>query len=176
MCYHSNTIKCDETNILPTDYKYMNIYFLNPLFAIHCWRRPSTASFKCQRFRLRSVLKTIVMALFNEATDENGSFLLLKTILFNVDHSQKSLGVKSGEYGGHGSLKCFPITLSPKMSDIILLVVNAVCGAVTSSRKYDLDTFRQDLSCWANQVMQSWWASLLTGIWERFLWKKILPN
>ena len=36
MCDHSNTIKCYETNILPTNYKYMNIYFLNPLFAIHC--------------------------------------------------------------------------------------------------------------------------------------------
>ena len=84
---------------------------------------------------------------FNEAADENGSLLLLKTILFNVGHSQKSSGVKSGEYGGHESLKCSPITLSPKMSDIILLVVNAVCGAVPSSRKYDLYTFQQDLSC-----------------------------
>ena len=74
------------------------------------------------------MLKAIVMALFNEATDENGSILLLRTILFNVGHSQKSAGVKSGEYGGYESLKYFPITLSPKMSNIILLVVNAVCG------------------------------------------------
>ena len=92
------------------------------------------------------MLKAIVMALFKEATDENGS-LLLKTILFNVGHSQKSAGVKSGEYGGHESLKCFPITLSPKMSDIILLVVNAVCGAAPFCMKYDLDNFREDLSC-----------------------------
>ena len=70
------------------------------------------ASFKCRRFRWRSVLKAIVMALFNEATDENGSLLLLKTILFDVGHSQKSAGVKSGEYGGHESLKCFPITIA----------------------------------------------------------------
>ena len=93
------------------------------------------------------MLKAIVMALFNEAIDENGSLLLLKTILFKVGHSQKSAGVKSGEYGGHESLKCFPITLSPKMSDIILLVVNAVCGAAPSCMKYDLDNFREDLSC-----------------------------
>ena len=86
------------------------------------------------------------MVLFNVATDENGSLLLLKTILFNVGHSQKSASVKSGEYGGHESLKCFAITLSPKMSDIILLVVNAVCGATPSCIRYDLDNFRQDLS------------------------------
>ena len=36
MCYHNNTIKCYETIILPTNYKYMNIYFLNLLFAKHC--------------------------------------------------------------------------------------------------------------------------------------------
>ena len=89
------------------------------------------------------MLKAIVMTLFNEATGENGSLLLLKTILFNVGHSQKSAGVKSGEYGGHESLKYFPITLSPKMLDIILLVVNAAPSCI----KYDLDNFRQDLSC-----------------------------
>ena len=175
MCYHSNTIKCYETNILPTNYKYMNIYFLNPLFAIHCWWRPSTASFKCQRFRLRSVLKAIVMALFNKATDENGSFLLLKTILFNVDHSQKSSGVKSGEYGGHGSLKCFPITLSPKMSYIILLVVNVVWGSTILQKVLPghFSTGFELLSKPSDAILISF---LVNGYMRTIFMKKILPN
>ena len=141
MCYHNNTIKCYETNILPTNYKYMNIYFMNPLFAIHCWRRPQRPVLNVAGFDGEACWKQLLWPFFNEAADENGSLLLLKTILFNVGHSHKSTGVKAGEYGGHESLKSFPITLSPKMSDIIRLVVNAVCGAAQSCIKYDLEIF-----------------------------------
>ena len=155
MSYDNKAIRCYEKNFLLTNYTYMEIYFLNPQFAIHSWSHSSIPCFKYYRFWRRSLLKEII-ALFNEAPDENTSLLLLKTILFNVGHSHKSSGVKSGESGGHERLKCFPITLSRKMSDIILLVVDAAWGAAPFCIKYNQDAFRQDLSCWASQVMQSW--------------------
>ena len=99
---------------------------------MHLLNLLSTAAVKCEKSRLFNWLKPHVIARFREEIEVNGSFLLLKIILFSVGHSQKSAGVRSGEYGGQETGRNFPTALAPKCCSISLRLLWDVCDGAPS--------------------------------------------
>ena len=99
---------------------------------MHLLNLLSTAAVKCEKSRLFNWLKPNVTARFREEIEVNGSFVSLKIILFSVGHSQKSAGVRSGEYGGQETGRNFPTALAPKCCSISLWLLWDVCDNVPS--------------------------------------------
>lgn len=151
---------------------FMMHHHLNPWTSTHFCSRLSTAEVRWVNFCLLNLLNAKVIAFFRDEMEAYGGLFLLNTILLSTGQSQKSAGVRSGEYGGQKTGKCFPTTLLEKLSLISFLDFRAVWDDTPSYMNHADLSFWSCFSWSTNQDTQSQYVSLFTLICEPFLWKK----